>query len=256
MIFFIGIMIVIGLGKWLIYTGLLWGMIKIQKFDYNVLGLFASSLVATALGYIPFVGHYIGWVVLVLCLWKCTGAPIAPDVFFTVGIAGALMFCVNLFVIGALMGDLTLPVAALHARANAGQNAFDDSEEIEQPDGATNFLKLAGNPWRQTNAAVTRSNPAPQMASLVARSVAPVAVAPTVEGRALAAKLSLKGVGMNGSGKSAMIADGRQIFTVGLGDLVSVPSAQGTVTMVCEDITQTSVTLALERGEKIKVGFR
>src|SRR5258706_3411534 len=87
---------VLTLMKWLVYTGLLWGMIKVQKLNYNLLGLFGSSLAATLVEFIPIVGPYLGYVVLVVCLWKCTQADIFPDVLFTVGIAGALMSCVNL----------------------------------------------------------------------------------------------------------------------------------------------------------------
>lgn len=97
-----------GLGVyWLIYTLLLWIMIKIQKMNYSVIGLVASSALATGIAQIPFVGPYVGWAVLILCLWKVTGEDIWPDVFFTVAVAGALMFAVNLWVIGALMtGDM------------------------------------------------------------------------------------------------------------------------------------------------------
>src|SRR6185503_6092057 len=100
MLLFIGIMVAIGLAHWLVYTALLWMMIKLQNMNYNLLGLLGSSLLASALDYIPVVGCYVGWAALVICLWKCTGADIAPDVLFTVGVAGALMFCVNLFAIG------------------------------------------------------------------------------------------------------------------------------------------------------------
>ena len=41
---FIGIMIVIGLAHWLVYTALLWMMIKLQKMNYNLLGLLGSSV--------------------------------------------------------------------------------------------------------------------------------------------------------------------------------------------------------------------
>src|SRR5687767_2304722 len=120
---FIGVMVVVGLAHWLVYTGLLWMMIKLQKMNYNVLGLLGSSLLASALDYIPVVGCYLGWAALVICLWKCTGADIAPDVLFTVGVAGALMFCVNLFAIGWLMGNLQLISPAL-----ADYNTGDETE--------------------------------------------------------------------------------------------------------------------------------
>ncbi|HEY0551181.1 MAG TPA: hypothetical protein VGF13_16365, partial [Verrucomicrobiae bacterium] len=132
-------MIAIGLAHWLVYTALLWMMIKLQNLNYNLLGLLGSSLLASALDYIPVVGCYIGWAALVICLWKCTGADIAPDVLFTVGVAGALMFCVNLFVIGWLMGNLSMisPALAEYSPGDKTEMSAGMDEE-EDEDGATN----------------------------------------------------------------------------------------------------------------------
>src|SRR5262245_7860855 len=114
----IDIALVIGTAiRWLVYTALLWIMIKIQKLNYNTAGLFASSLAAVLVSFIPYGGSYLSYVVLVICLWKCTGADIAPDIIFTVAIAGALMFCFNLWVIGMLMGSLRPDLAKTAAAA-------------------------------------------------------------------------------------------------------------------------------------------
>jgi hypothetical protein len=250
---FIAIMIGIGVSHWLIYTGLLWLMIKIQKLDCNLLGLFGSSLAATVLGYVPFVGFYIGWVVLVICLWKCTGADIAPDVLFTVGVAGALMFCVKLFAIGGLMTHLALAGPTLLMGGDTDGGA--DAEEMEEGDG-TNFIAIAGTPWQQTNLAASKPTPQPQAVAVISNTPSAAAITTTAEGRALAARLKLKGVNVNASGKSAMIAEGKQIHTVGPGEILSVAGGNGRVTLTCQDVTQSSVTLALEHGEKITVGFR
>jgi hypothetical protein len=117
--------------QWVIYTALLWGMIKIQKLNYNLPGLLGSSLLATLIGLIPIVGPYLGWGVLVICLWKCTGADIAPDVLFTVGIAGALMFCFNLFLFGSLMGELR-PDLAVEASESVETGMNVDAGEEEE----------------------------------------------------------------------------------------------------------------------------
>ena len=106
-----------------ILLGLLWGMIKIQKldqkFEYNFLWLLGSAALATGLDQIleMTLGHFIGIyfasyistpivvTVLLLCLKKVTHAPYV-DVLFTVAISYALLFGVNLFILGSLMGDL------------------------------------------------------------------------------------------------------------------------------------------------------
>jgi hypothetical protein len=98
-------------------------MIKIQKldqrFEYNFPGLLGSAALATGLDQIlrMTVGRFIGIdfasyittpivvTVLLLCLKKVTHAPYV-DVLFTVAISYALLFGVNLFILGSLMGDL------------------------------------------------------------------------------------------------------------------------------------------------------
>src|SRR5437867_1694011 len=84
----------------------LWIMIKLQKLDYNVLGLLGAAALASGLDMIPLAGHYIAVPVLYLCIAKVTRADLYPDAVFTVVIAYALMFAMNVFLIGALMGDL------------------------------------------------------------------------------------------------------------------------------------------------------
>jgi hypothetical protein len=252
---FIAIMIGMGVSHWLIYTGLLWLMIKIQKLDYNLLGLFGSSLAATVLGYIPFVGFYVGWVVLVICLWKCTGADIAPDVLFTVGVAGALMFCVKLFAIGALMTHLALAGPSLLMGGEADGAGADAEETLLEHRG--------GRPTSSPNdddirgiSPLSNLRPQPQAVPVISNTLPAVVITSSAEGRFLTGRLKLKGVNVNASGKSAMITDGTQIHTVGPGEILSVAGSNGRVTLVCEDITQSSVTLALEHGEKITIGFR
>lgn len=97
----IAIMAGVTVVKWLIYTGLIWVMIKLQKMQYNMLGLFASTALATGLQFVPVAGCYLSWAALVYCLWKVTRADIAPEVLFTVAIPGAIMFCLNLWVFGS-----------------------------------------------------------------------------------------------------------------------------------------------------------
>jgi len=106
-----------------ILLGLLWGMFKIQKLDqkfkYNFLWLLGSAALATGLDQIlqMALGHFVGIslasyistpivvIVLLLCLKKVTQAPYV-DVLFPVAISYALLFGVNLFILGSLMDDL------------------------------------------------------------------------------------------------------------------------------------------------------
>jgi hypothetical protein len=256
--------IVVGVAKWLIYTSLLWLMIKIQKMQFNWLGLLGSSAAATALGYIPVVGPYVGWAVLVLCLWKVTHADIAPDVLFTVSIAGALMFCVNLFVLGALMGDLSIGRFAseshefdesdteLASDSDAMDDELDDAEPAPAPK-----QRIASAP----TALLSRTNTPPARPIAAAVPVAVSKPAPSSTGNvrnasSLPAKLSLKGLSVTTAQRTAMIASGKEIHTLAVGDLFSVASPKGTLLLRCEEITAREVILALNDGERVRLTFQ
>ncbi len=239
------ITIAIGLAQWLIYTALLWGMIKVQRLNYKFLGLIGSSLLATGLGYIPVVGTYIGWAVLVICLWKCTGADIAPDVLFTVGVAGALMFCVNLFAIGWLLGNLHLVSPALAAAygSEPDDELAMDAEFDEEEFGAP--ATVNGTPWGETNVAT----PAKALLNKVTFAARKAPAAPP------SVHLSVKGVSLGARQKSALIAHGKQIHDVRPGDMFTVESGQGRVTLVCEEINAEAVKLTAD-GAPLTLNLR
>jgi hypothetical protein len=220
------ITLVIAFGQWLIYTALLWGMIKVQRLNYNLLGLLGSSLLATALGYIPVVGTYIGWAALVICLWKCTGADIAPDVLFTVGVAGALMFCVNLFAIAWLMGNLHLVSPALAEAYGDNEDEIGMALEFEDEMDGPEPVRVTVIPSVPTNAAA-----APRPTKTISAARPP------------AVQLTIKGVSLGASQKSALIGDGKQIRDVRPGEMFMVDSEKGRVTIVCEEITARAVKL-------------
>ena len=231
--FFVGLVVVTA-AKWLVYTGLLWGMIKIQKLNYNVWGLFGSSLAATLVAFIPFVGSYLSYAVLVLCLWKCTGADIVPDVVFTVAIAGALMFCVNLWVIGALMGSLR-PDLAAHARADKAHHAGADDTTDEDDDGATAAKTASARPVA-TRTATANTNASRPNATVTSTN------APT---------LVLKSVTFNSARPFVMISDGTRAYTVGKGETFTATLSSGRVTLRCEEISKDAVVVRPAQGEAI-----
>src|SRR5208282_499739 len=99
--------------------GALWIMIKIQKLDYNFPGLLGAAAIVsgldraldTVLGH--FLGNYLATyisapitlIVLIICISKVTHAD-RVDVMFTIVVGYALMFGMNLWLFGALLGDL------------------------------------------------------------------------------------------------------------------------------------------------------
>ena len=237
--------------KWLIYTALLWAMIKIQKLNYNVAGLFASSLLSVLVNLIPFVGPYLSYVVLVICLWKCTGADIAPDIVFTVGIAGALMFCVNLWIIGMLMGQLRPDFARNAAGTNATEMVDEDEDDAEE-DGGKTVERNPAPAERQVSsqkplrvAARTSSPPTPATRTAPTPAAKDPSTPPTITD----GSLTVKGVSM-GAHPSVLISDGAQVYTVSRGDsfTVSLPDT-GRTRIRCEDITSSFVVLKNARGQ-------
>jgi hypothetical protein len=53
-----------------------------------------------------------------------------------------------------------------------------------------------------------------------------------------------------------MISAGREIHTVTVGDLFSVASPKGTLVLRCQEITPKEVILALDKGERVRLGFQ
>jgi len=78
---------------------ILWLLAELQKFNYNVPGLFGAAALYCALDFIPLVGHLFAVLSLYACLYKNTKACLMPDLAFTVGVGFALMFAVRMLLI-------------------------------------------------------------------------------------------------------------------------------------------------------------
>lgn len=128
----------------------LWIMIKLQKLNYNFLGLLGAAALASAIKLVPVPFHIadiISCGVLLYCISKVTGAE-SIDVKFTVVIGYALMFGMNLWLFSAMIGDLR-PSAreADHHQITEEMDDKDDSEAAPQPAApSTNRAPLAAKP--------------------------------------------------------------------------------------------------------------
>lgn len=246
----IGVLGIIALVKWLVYTGLLWVMIKIQKLNYNVPGLFASSLLATLVGFLPFVGAYVSWAVLVICLWKCTGADIFPDVAFTVAIAGALMFCLHLWAFGALTpGPEEMRHAFDKARAEEAEGGFpaasgqtDETDSDSKP-----VIGSVANSARPVATETKASGLKPGM-TVSARTVDDKSspLRPQISTNAVV----LKGISPYTARPTVIVSVGGQVKTLMVGDSFSGSTPQGRIHLRCEQITPTNVVFSLEDGSR------
>jgi hypothetical protein len=243
-----------------ILLGLLWGMIKIQKldqrFEYNFLGLLGSAALATGLNQIlqmtlgRFIGIYfassisapIVCTVLLRCLKKVTQAPYV-DVLFTAFISYALLFAVNLFILGSLMGDLR--PSARHAV---------NPVRLE-PTPRVHTVKKGPETVAKTNppAPIANPNPAPAAVSTATPNPAPqVSVKPVPVD---ASHFTIKGITRNGTKSMVIINTGTKTHTLFLGDSFDLQTAAGVSNVQFESLDEDWVTLTVD-GNPVKLPAR
>ena len=244
----IGISLHYGIQTAFLVAGL-WIMIKIQKFDYNVLGLIGSAFLASGLDMIPYIGHYVSASVLLLCIRKVIVADSYTDALFTVAIGYALMFCVNLFLIGALLGDLK-PIMPVKADTKEADGDIPSDLTTNQTNEAMAKTPPATKPEEKIAPAKTTTNQ-PTVARVTENS-APVPAQPDTtanEGGApllaldIVSKFKLKGVSKSASKTLAMINTGTKTETLSRNESIHVETAKGWVAVRCEDVGDNKVVL-------------
>ena len=224
-----------------IFVALLWVMIKIQKLDqhsgFSFLGVLGTAALVTGLDMAldRTVGRFLGAelasyitvpissTVLFLCLKKVTGAPFV-DIIFTAAISYALMFAVNLFILGSLMGDLR-PTAS---NPDESETDTQRQETAAEPQPAS------------------RVNPPTPTAPT--NSVKPSPAKPVEKA---AAAISIKGVTRNAAKSTVMIQTGTKSYTLFLGESLTVQTADGPVPVRFSDLGENWVTLEIG-GEPVK----
>jgi hypothetical protein len=225
----------------IILTVALWIMIKFQKLNYHFLGLLGAAALTSALDEIlgRVLGHFLGIylasyvstpivvAVLFLCIKKLTEAD-PVDVSFTIGVGYAVYFCLNLWLLAALMGELR-PGYAGEDRDIPSPEAVSRPEQLPPktnrpvtPSPMTN--KLAGK--------VAPPAPAPEKAATAVNSNGPVPATPVTK---IPKGFSLKGL-ISGSKPSAMINTGVRTYTLFEGDTLTMETANGRVDVRCEKL--------------------
>jgi len=216
--------------RYLVSTGFLllalWLMVKIQKFQYNFLGLLGSAALAGGLDMIPYVGHYLALPTLYLCLMKVTREDMT-GVIFTAGISYALVFVMNLFLLGSLMGDLR--PSFLQAR-EAEPKAQEATEETET-DVETNQSVAPRQAANAASVAPDKAQAAPQP------SLAP-------------AGLTLRGVIKSSKNPMAMISSGGKTYTIAIGESIPLQGADKNAKATLETVEDSSVIVSIA-GEKV-----
>lgn len=197
----------------------LWIMIKLQKLNYNFLGLLGAAALASAICLIPLpfrISKIISCAVLLLCISKVTQAEFV-DVKFTVGVGYALMFGMNLFLMGSLMGDL-------RPSAREAEN-HPVTEEIEQDDDTAKAPQPAAT---NTNRAPVAANP--QTAKSPEQPLPP---------------LSVKSLIRNGAKSSVTLQSDNDSRIIFLGDSELVHTATGSLQVRFDGLTNEFVLLTV-----------
>ncbi len=219
----------------------LWIMIKIQKLDYNFPGLLGSAAIVsgldraldTVLGH--FLGNYLATyisapitlIVLIICISKVTHAD-RVDVMFTIVVGYALMFGMNLWLFGALLGDL---------RPSAGSSG--EFETVtHQPE--TNHV-------HQT--AIKTNQPVQSAPASLAAHQSPALPVEQTNGL-----FSVKGVTRNASKSAVTIQTGKKTYTVLLGESALTQTTNGPVSVRFKELGDGWVVLTID-GVETKLPF-
>ncbi len=237
----------------------LWIMLKLQKLHWNIPGLLGSAALSSGLDFIPYVGHYVSAAVLLLCIAKLSRPDSYTDVIFTVVIAYALMFCMNLFLVGTMMDELK-PFAQVKADAKEPDGDIPSDAILNQTNqgtaettptpatelgGKTESVSLTTN---QTAVAQTTENGA--TAPMTPPDIKTNEVREPLSAREIVSQFKLKGVSKGAREILAMISTGKTIETVGRGDSIQVQTAKGKVAARCEKVSEHEVVMNVE-GEKV-----
>lgn len=219
----------------------LWIMIKIQKLDYNFPGLLGTAALVSGLDRVldTVLGHFLGdylatyisapitLVALIICISKVTHAD-KVDVMFTIMVGYALMFAMNLWLFGALLGDL---------RPSAGNSRELDTVAEQQE---TNELDQTAI---RTNQPATN---APARLAAQPKPAKPVEVTTNL--------FSVKGIARNGSNSAVTIQTGKRTYTISLGESALTQTPKGLVSVRFKELGDGWVVLTIN-GEETKLPF-
>ena len=244
-----------------ILLGLVWLMAKLQKlgrkFDYKFSGLLWAAVLAGGLDLIPYAGHPLAVLVLLVGVKKVTRVDYV-EALFTIAIPCALMFLAGLFVLAPLMGRLQSAVE------NAGRiKAATLRQEVkaEKPSGSLTNPPggLAANPTKpdlagSAAAGAPKTNLPGQTTSQPAANASTNLLGPPAPTKPIGVILkyvTLKGVTRNGANSAVTIQSGTKIHTAFLGEAVLMQTPDGPISVRFADLGGDSVTLEIN-GEQVK----
>jgi hypothetical protein len=239
----------------------LWIMIKLQKLHWNLPGMIGAAALASGLDMIPYVGHYISFSVLLLCVWKLSQPDSYTDVIFTVGIGYALMFCMNLFLLGALMGDMK-PLTPVKADSKPADGEVRPADTANETNQATVETVHATEPKEKAEPVNSTTNQ-PAVAQATENNAPTPAQQPDPKTNDVNAPLlalnmvsKFKLIGISGGANHAlaMIRTGTKTESVSRNESIQVETAKGWVAVRCEAVEEHKVVLNVA-GQKITLSM-
>ena len=200
----------------------LWIMILLQKLNYNFLGLLGTAALVSTMdqGLDLVLGHYLGsylassistpfvLAVLYFCLKKVTQAD-RTDIYFTVGVGYALVLGMNLWLLGALLGDL---------RPSARYSETNDLTTLSMETNDT------------PSAATGKTNPPDQSATIPVITNSPFVI---------------KGITRNGDKSMVTVQSGKKTKTISLGEAVTMQTPDGPASVRFKELNSDSVVLTV-----------
>lgn len=204
---------------WIVYSILVLFLVKIQKMRVGALGVLLSCLLGIAATFVPYVGMYLSFPVVVFCLWRFAGTHTFGDAVFTGVISGALMFCFKLFVLASLMGNLGLGFEGYEA----------DTEEIVEA------TELKVEPVTENEGEGNISTFDWSLADKEA--------------------FSLKGITAGARRQLVMFQYNDQMYTLEEGESCGVKTETGVIRVKCKAIHRSNVELLLNDEEVFKLSL-
>lgn len=238
--------------RFILLTAALWTMLKMQDLPYHVLGVLASSALASAFDMIPIVGHPAAIAALTLCVLRLTRSHLV-DVRFTVIVSYAILFLMQMLVFSALPDKVTAAARTKVLGALQQPGDTDPTDEVtgRGPAGAADqpsqILKTK-DVLKLTDGSEAPATSAPPVAP------APVA-APAKANANVTRDFALKGVFNNSRDSQVIFDSGSKTYTISYGESLDVETPHGHATVRLEKVTDSSAVLNVE-GQRLTLSLR
>jgi hypothetical protein len=220
--------------RWFIFTGILWGMLRMQSLNYTWPGLIGTTALGSLAYFIPFpfIGPSVAFAVVYLGLKWVTQAE-HTDLMFSIVIGNALMYVAAIWLLAAVLPDFQQVKAGIEARQKEETSFVPDYAGIIK-NASNTFLNAAERGTTNASRAAARTNKA------VAKTAVPAATV---------GQIKLKGITMMGTNGLAMLQAGDRISSVGVKESITLPGAQGVTRYICESISTNRVVLLLHGSQ-------